>query len=203
MNETFKVMEERSSVRLYQKDKEIPNEILHKILEMAGKAPSAWNLQHWRFIVVTSQEQKEKLFPIAYNQKHVLDASAVVIVLGDTEADKVAAEVFEKAPEEARNILLKNINSAYSQGRAIGEREALKNASLGAMQLMLAAKAAGVDSCPMTGFDHAAIIPALGIPERFIPVMMITLGYADGPAKPTDRFDIDRLVMHEKYEEKF
>jgi len=202
MNETFQVMEERSSVRLYQKDKEIPSETLYEILEMAGKAPSAWNLQHWRFIVVTSQEQKETLFPIAYNQKQVLDASAVVIVLGDTEADKVAAEVFEKAPEEARNLLLNNIKSAYSQGRPLGEREALKNASLGAMQLMLAAKALGVDSCPMSGFDHEAIVPALGIPERFVPVMMITLGYAEGPAKPTDRFDINRLVMHEKYEEK-
>jgi nitroreductase len=203
MEEIFKVMEERSSVRLYQKDKEIPNETLYKILEMAGKAPSAWNLQHWRFLVVTAKEQKEKLFPIAYNQKHVLDSSAVVIILGDTEADKVAPEVFEKAPEEARNMLLKNINSAYSQGRPLGEKEALKNASLGAMQLMLAAKALGVDSCPMSGFDHEAIIPAFGIPERFIPVMMITLGYADGPAKPTDRFDIKRLVMHEKFEDNF
>jgi nitroreductase len=203
MNEIFKVMEERSSVRLYQKNKEIPNETLYKILEMAGKAPSAWNLQHWRFLVVTAKEQKEKLFPIAYNQKHVLDASAVVIILGDTEADKVAPEVFEKAPEEARNLLLKNINSAYSQGRPLGEKEALKNASLGAMQLMLAAKALGIDSCPMSGFDHEAIIPAFGIPERFIPVMMITLGYADGPAKPTDRFDVKRLVMHEKFEDNF
>jgi nitroreductase len=202
MNEVYKVMEERSSVRHYQKDKEIPTETLYKILEMAGTAPSAWNLQHWRFVVVTSKEQKEKLFPIAYKQQHVLDASAVVIVLGDTEADKVAGEVFERAPEEARKILLSNIQSAYSQGRALGEREALKNASLGAMQLMLAAKAAGIDSCPMSGFDHQAIMPALGIPERFIPVMMITLGYADGPAKPTDRFDIKRLVMHDKYEEK-
>jgi nitroreductase len=202
MNEVYKVMEERSSVRHYQKDKEIPTETLYQILEMAGTAPSAWNLQHWRFVVVTSKEQKEKLFPIAYKQQHVLDASAVVIVLGDTEADKVAGEVFERAPEEARKILLSNIKSAYSQGRALGEREALKNASLGAMQLMLAAKAAGIDSCPMSGFDHQAIMPALGIPERFIPVMMITLGYADGPAKPTDRFDIKRLVMHDKYEEK-
>jgi hypothetical protein len=55
----------------------------------------------------------------------------------------------------------------------------------------------------MSGFDHETIIPAFGIPERFIPVMMITLGYADGPAKPTDRFDIKRLVMHEKFEDNF
>ncbi|MFC7370159.1 nitroreductase family protein [Fictibacillus iocasae] len=202
MNEAIRVMTERSSIRHYDKNKKLSEEALHEILELAGKAPSAWNLQHWRFIVITSEEQKEKIFPIAYQQQQVLDASAVIVVIGDTEAHKVAPEVFAGAPAQARDTLLSNINGAYARGREFGEREALKNASLGAMQLMLAAKALGVDSCPMTGFDHDGIVEALNISERYIPVMMITLGYPSAPAKPSGRFPIESLVMKETFQEK-
>jgi nitroreductase len=199
MIDIIKVMNERASVRNYEKGRKLPEETLMQILELAGKAPSAWNLQHWRFIVIQSEEQKEKIYPIAYNQQQVLDASAVIIVIGDAEADKSASEVFAGIPAEARDTLLSNIYGAYARGREFGEREALKNGSLGAMQLMLAAKALGVDSCPMTGFDHERIREALDIPERFIPVMMITLGYAAGPVEQHGRFPIESLVMKEKF----
>ncbi|MFC0189703.1 nitroreductase family protein [Fictibacillus aquaticus] len=202
MNEAIKVMSERASVRNYEKGRQLPDETLQQILELAGKAPSAWNLQHWRFIVIKTEEQKEKIFPIAYNQQQVLDASAVILVIGDAEADKSAAEVFAGVPAEARDTLLSNIYGAYKRGRDFGEREALKNASLGAMQLMLAAKALGVDSCPMSGFDHERITGVLDIPDRFIPVMMITLGYAAAPIEQHGRFAIETLVMKEKFEEK-
>lgn len=81
------IMQSRSSVRAYEKGKTIPKATLQDILKLVATAPSSWNLQHWKFIVVQDQQIKERLLPIAYGQQQVVDASAVIIVLGDVQAN--------------------------------------------------------------------------------------------------------------------
>jgi nitroreductase len=197
-------MRARHSVRKYQKDVTIPESELNEILELAATAPSSWNLQHWRFLVVTDQKSKERLLPIAYNQQQVVECSAVIVILGDVEADRSAEAVFRPALEaggmskEAYDTLLGNIKNAY-QNNQFRRDEAILNAGFAAMQLMLAAKAKGYDTCPMGGFDRQKIVQELNIPERFIPVMMLTLGKAAAPAHPTKRFPLEQLVIKEKF----
>lgn len=199
------VMKERSSVRKYKKGVSIPQQLFHEILEAAAAAPSSWNLQHWRFLVIQDQENKDRLYPIANKQQQVSDASAVVVVLGDTEANKNAEKVYAEAvqagfmTEEAKDALVGNINRAYQNVENIGVHEAIRNASFAAMQLMLAAKAHGIDSCPMGGFNPVTLREELNIPDRFIPVLMISLGYADEPAHRTSRFPLDQVVIKESF----
>ncbi|GAB7387068.1 nitroreductase family protein [Bacillaceae bacterium] len=199
------VMKERRSVRKYKKGVNIPREKLEEILRLAITAPSSWNLQHWKFIVVEEEETKKRLFPIAYNQQQVLDASAVVIVLGDTEAYRNAEKVYGDAvragymTEEVKSTLVNNVNQAYQNVKDFGVHEAIRNASLAAMQLMLAAKAQNIDSCPMGGFDPVALRKELNIPDRYIPIMMISLGYAAEPAHQTARFPLEQVVVHERF----
>ncbi|GAB6936098.1 MAG: nitroreductase family protein [Bacillota bacterium] len=196
---------ERHSVRKYQKGVEIPKKDLEEILELAAKAPSSWNLQHWRYVVITSQEMKEKILPIAYNQEQVVDSSAVVVILGDLEADKNAEDVYKPAleagqiPQQVYDILLGQIKGAYANNPQFARDEAILNASLSAMQLMLAAKAKGYDTCPMGGFDRQKLIQALNIPPRYIPVMLISIGKAAAPARPTSRFPLEKLVVWESF----
>lgn len=199
------VMQSRSSVRAYEKGRTIPEATLQEILKLTATAPSSWNLQHWKFIVVQDQQVKERLLPIAYGQQQVVDASAVIIVLGDVEANKSAEKVYGEAvkggfmTEEAKNALLKNIERAYASSESLAVHEAIRNASFAAMQLMLAAKAYDLDTCPMGGYDAIALRQELNIPERYIPVLMLTLGYAAKPAHPTSRFDLKDLVINDKF----
>ncbi|MCF6094640.1 nitroreductase family protein [Microaerobacter geothermalis] len=199
------VMKERSSIRNYKKGIKIPSEKLEQILQLATTAPSSWNLQHWKFIVVQEEENKKRLFPIAYRQQQVLDASAVVIVLGDTEANKNAETIYNEAvkagymTEEAKNDIVNNIQQVYQNVENVGVHEAIRNASFAAMQLMLAAKANDIDTCPMGGFDPVALREELNIPDRYIPVLMITLGYAEKPAHQTSRFPLEEVVIHESF----
>jgi nitroreductase len=79
------VLNDRRSIRKYDSSVVISEEEIREILEIATKAPSSSNMQPWRFLVVTDPELKKKLHPIAFNQQQVLDASAIVIVLGDLE----------------------------------------------------------------------------------------------------------------------
>ncbi|MBU8907627.1 nitroreductase family protein [Desertibacillus haloalkaliphilus] len=192
-------MEERSSVRKYKRGEKIPRETLEKVLKMAGTAPSAWNLQHWKFVVVEDQTRKDELVPIAYGQEQVSDASAVIIVLGDTEADQNGEIVYKDAPTEVKETLLGNIKQAYENVPNFAVDEAIRNASFAAMQLMLAAKALDLDTCPIGGFDRDAIVEKLNIPQRYLPSMMITIGYAAAPAHPTDRFSLDEIVVNERF----
>jgi nitroreductase len=199
------VMEARHSVRKYDPNAEIPREDLNEILRLAATAPSSWNLQHWRFIVVTDRAKKEQLLPIAYGQQQVADAFATIIVLGDLEADKSARPVYDEAlakgyvTEQVRETLIGQIEGAYRNNPQFARDEAIRNASLASMQLMLAAKAKGYDTCPMGGFDRDALIQALNIPPRYVPVMMITVGKASVPAYPTSRFGLDQLVIENSF----
>ncbi|MGZ4122020.1 MAG: nitroreductase family protein [Tumebacillaceae bacterium] len=198
------VMRERHSVRYYQEGVKIPEAELNEMLELASTAPSAWNLQHWRFLVVTDQANKERLTPIAYGQQQVTTSSASVIILGDLEADKSGEEIYDglvkagQMPQEVRDNMVNSIKGAY-QNKQYARDAAMSNATYAAMQLMLAAKAKGYDTVPMGGFDSAKLVEALNIPERYVPVVWITIGKAAKPAHASGRFPLDVTVIKESF----
>ncbi|WP_262680669.1 nitroreductase family protein [Paenibacillus sp. J5C2022] len=98
-------------------------------------------------------------------------------------------------PEEVVTSLIDQIESAYANVPTVPRDEAIRNASLAAMQLMLAAKAKGLDSCPMGGYDADQFVEAFSVPERYIPVILIAIGKAAVPARPSERFSIDETVI--------
>ncbi|RLQ97400.1 nitroreductase family protein [Falsibacillus albus] len=199
MSNFFEIIEERKATKIYDPNVEIPREDLVEILELAGKAPSAWNLQHWNFMVFDKKEVQQKLLPIAYNQQQVLDSSAVVAVLGDLEANKNVDPVFDPAVEsgamtsEIKEVLNGQIQGAY-QNEQYARDAAFSNASLAAMQLMLAAKAKGWDTCAIGGFNPQQLVEQFNISSRYIPVMLISVGKPLQEARKSDRLNIKDLV---------
>lgn len=189
----------RHSVRKYKRGVVIPEQELNEMLQLASSAPSSWNLQHWRYLVIREEANKKKLLPLAYGQEQVVDASVVVIVLGDLQANRVAAEVFAHAPANVREAMIGQIERAYANNPQGARDEAVRNASLAAMQLMLAAKAYGYDTVPMGGYDHEAVIREFHIPDRYLPVVMIPIGKAENPGRPTVRLPLEQQVIYEKF----
>lgn len=129
----------RHSVRKYVPHTPIASSELNEILELAGSAPSAWNLQHWRFLVFQQEDTKQKLLPIAYNQQQVVDCSAVIAVLGDTQANLMASELYGEQlqagniSQQVHDTLVGNINRAYASSEQVGTEAAILNSSLAAM----------------------------------------------------------------------
>ncbi len=199
MADFFTVLEERTSTRAYNPEKEITKEELTELLNAAGKAPSAWNLQHWKFLVFHGKDVQQRLLSIAYGQQQVVDASAVIAVLGDLEADQNVDDVFGPLVKEgymtqdafdrlAQNVASAHNNTQYSRDAAIC------NASLAAMQFMLAAKAKGWDTCPIGGYNAKALVEEFQVSERYLPIMLITLGEASVKGHPSSRMDISRTT---------
>lgn len=196
-----KVIRERRSVRKYDPSWKISEQEIKEILGEAILAPSSSNLQPWRFIVITDQELKEKLLPIANNQQQTVEASAVIAVLGDTEAYSKAETIYEYAqaagyvtPEVGEAMAKRSREGYSSMPVEVLENIARIDGGLVSMQLMLSAKAKGYDTVPMGGFNPDGFRELFQIPERYVTVMLIALGKAAVEGRPTVRLPLEEVT---------
>ena len=78
--------------------------------------------------------------------------------------------------------------------------EAIRSAAMAALALMLAAEARGLASGPMIGFDQGGVRRVLGIPERYLPVLLLAVGFAapgNLPRKP--RMPVDEVLAFDRW----
>ncbi|MCY9161056.1 nitroreductase family protein [Bacillus atrophaeus] len=198
MTNTLDILQQRASVKEYDKNATISKEEMTELLELTTKAPSAWNLQHWHFTVFHSDEAKAALLPVAYNQKQIIESSAVVAVLGDLKAYENGEDVYGELAKQGlitddiKQTLLGQINGAY-QNEQFARDSAFLNASLAAMQLMIAAKAKGYDTCAIGGFNKEQFQEQFDVSDRFVPVMLISIGKAVKPAHQSNRLPVSEV----------
>lgn len=182
MNRFIEVIQSRRSAMNFVEGVEISPSELEEMFALTRLAPSAFNLQHAQYLVVTDPEKKELVRQAAGNQYKVHSASAVIVVLGNKEAYKQAASIYEGLralgvfSQMEFEQTVESIRAAYEGRDEFQRDEAIRNASLSAMQFMLVAKDKGWDTCPMIGFDPAELRNVLQIPEHLVPVMLITIG---------------------------
>lgn len=199
------VLLERRATTAFR-DEEIPEETLEAILRLALQAPSGYNFQPWRFVVVRDAENRKRLQGAAFGQAKVGQASAVVIALGMKEDwRRTADEVFREGAERGGGSVDK-----WQQGRdsAIGFIEGMqqlpvwvtRQTMIAFTALMLAAEAYGYDTAPMEGFVPDAVRGEFGIPEEAEVVALLAIGRAEEPDKPyTGRLPLERVVYGERF----
>lgn len=190
---TRQTIESRVSVQHFDPCRSLTEDVIRELTALATQAPSAYNLQNWRFIAVRSVSAKARLQAVAYGQQKVLDASMVFIVCGVLAAHERLAEVLEPAVEAGlmtRQVAGGWVAQATRTHAGNPQRqhdEAIRSASLAAMTLMLAAQGMGLGSCPMVGFDAQELSREFGLDGSDVPVMLLALGYpadGNGPQKP-------------------
>lgn len=198
----FDVIRERRSVRGYDPEVKISREELTEILREATLAPSAANLQPWRFLVIDSPELKQKLLPIAFNQQQVVEASAVIAVLGDHENIRMAEKIYSQTvdagfmPADTAKSFVERYTGMYSSMPPEAIRQIVyTDGGLVSMQLMLVARAKGYDTVPMAGYDKQKFMEAFGVSDRYAPVMLIAIGKAAKPGHPTTRLPIEDVAF--------
>jgi len=205
--ELSNIIRERHSIRHYDPDFKISDDEIKEIIKEAVYAPSGNNLQSWRFLIITDQKLKEKIYAVSNEQQQVLEASALIIVLGDLKGYQRVDEIFTRSvevgivTEEYKNSKIAKVidtfekeNSRY--GNPNWKRElVIIDGSLAAMQLMLVAKSRGYDTVPMIGYNMEGMRKVLNIPDRYVNVLMIPIGKAISPAHPTLRLDVDEITF--------
>ena len=199
------LLERRATLRFT--DEEVPEEYLNAILALGCQAPSGYNMQPWRFVVVKDAENRRRLQRVAFNQPKVGEAPVVIIALGMKEEWKErAGEVFREGAlrgagslenwEQARDKAVKALSGAPMQAWVN------RHTMIAVATMMLVAEAYGFDTAPMEGFDPAGVRREFGIPEEAEVCALLAIGRAAPPDKPyAGRFELNRVVYHERYQE--
>ncbi len=177
------LFEERRSVNNFDIDRGLTLKQLEEIIELAGNAPSAFNLEPWRIIAVGSDEDKENLFNLANKQPKVKEAPYSLIIIGDREAygahNPAWKELESMAGEDATKGAMGAAAYLYGSSNERKIKFAESNGGLLAMSIMYAAKTLGIDSHPMSGIDFDGIKEKFSLKENEDVVMVICLGYHD------------------------
>ncbi|WP_433707450.1 nitroreductase family protein [Paenibacillus illinoisensis] len=202
-NDFDNIVLERRSVKVYNPEVKISREEMSEILAKASRAPSAINMQPWRFLVIDSAEGKEKLAPLAsFNQTQALTSSAVIAVFYDAENIAYMDEIFSKSvelgymPQDIKEMQMQQAKPYYASMSPSELRDMnLIDSGLISMQLMLVARAHGYDTNPMAGYDKDRIAEVFGLDkERFQPVMLISIGKAVKDGHPSYRLPVDTIT---------
>jgi nitroreductase len=179
----LQTLKRRRSVPRFEPDGLLlTRELIEEMIAESCLVPSDFNLQPWRFIVVRDRERKEILYDCAYRQEKVRQASAVVIVCGDSKGDaraeeEVASSVRDGAmTREAADHLVASVCRSYQGNELARFTLAVREPAFAAMALMLLATERGIGSSPIGRFDDEVLRKAFAIPDRYFPVLLVALG---------------------------
>jgi nitroreductase len=199
------VLLDRRATMRFKPDEPVPDEFLDAILSFGAQAPSGYNLQPWRFIVVRDQENRRRPRRAAMNQAKVAEAPVVIIAVG------------------VKSDLEQRVDQVLREGarRSAGKFEEVEGAKRGAVKflstipldawlnrhtmiavttMMLVAESYGFDTAPMEGFDPEAVKREFGVPAEDEVVALLAVGRAEQPEKAyPGRFPIEQIVFSERY----
>jgi len=165
----FEAIEKRYSCRDYL-EKPIEAEKLGRILEAARLAPSAKNLQDWRFVVVTEPEKRARLAEAACDQKFLARAGAIII--GCSNSDETMR---------------------------CGQAVAPIDVAIAMEHIALQAVEEGLATCWIGAFYTDKVRPIVGIPEDIQIVELMALGYPADSPRAANRVQMDKIVCYEQW----
>jgi len=169
----WQVIEERHSVRDFDAGRDVPPEMVQRMLEAAICAPSAGNCQPWHFVVVRSEGAKDRLAEAAYGQWFVADAPLVIVVCADP------------------------ARSSWRYGSRGVQLYCLQDTAAATEHILLAATALGLGACWVGAFDERAASKALGLPTNLRPVAIVPVGYPIARPHRTSRRGLEEVTTFE------
>ena len=199
--DTLEAIRTRRAVRAYDPAHRLSAAEQRELLELAMLSPTAFNLQHWRFVVVEDAELRRQIRAVAWGQAQVTDASLLVLLCADLASwEKQAARVWQDAPQAVQDALLPAIDGIFRDQPQNQRDEAMRSCGIAAQTLMLAARGMGYDSCPMDGFDFAAVAQLINLPADHCIGLMLAIGRSVAPAAPRiGRLGYDEVVLRDRF----
>ncbi len=183
--DTLTAIEARRAVKHFDPQHQMSDTEVDTLLRLARLAPTAFNIQNWRFVVVRDPQLRQEIRKVAWNQAQVTDASLLIVLCADLNAwAKDPARYWRNAPQQVRDFLVPAIGQYYRDRPQVQRDEAMRSCGMAAQTLMLAAKALGYDSCPMDGFDFDAVGQLINLPADHVISMFVVVGKAVQPARP-------------------
>lgn len=192
---------ERRSVKAFDPQHRISEQETNQLMSLAMLSPTAFNIQNWRFVLVTDPVLRQQIRAASWNQAQVEEASLLIVLTADLNAwAKQPERYWKNAPKAASDVLVPMIGQYYQSNDQVQRDEAMRSCGMAATTLMLAAKEMGYDTCPMDGFDFAAVSKLLNLPADHIPTMFVVVGKALKAAAPRGgQLAMDEVVVYNQF----
>lgn len=169
----------RRSIRKYD-SKPVEEEKIMELLEGARLAPSGHNTQPWHFIIVKSQETKEKLAELSHNQKWMLTAPVFIVCIAD-----ISTRI-----KDGGDIFLDE-NTPHHELKQV-----IRDTSIAIEHIVLEAENLGLSTCWVAWFTQEEIRPVLNIPSDKYVVAILTLGYGKEAPQARPRKKLEEIVRY-------
>ena len=186
----------RRSIRQYESTP-IPRADLTELLRLAARAPSAFNVQPWRFVVVQDPALKAELSAAAFGQQQILRAPATIVIYSDmvNALERMPESMHPDMPQDKRDAGVASFRTKFAN-QSTEEREtwgeAQSNIALG--YLLLLAESKGYATSPMLGFQPEKVKTLLGLPEHVRIPALVAIGYPAEEGFRPHRLPIGTLV---------
>lgn len=150
---------------------------LDELLGLTMLAPTAFNIQNWRFVVVRDPELRRQIREVAWDQAQITEASVLFILCADLKSwQRQPERYWQNAPAEVRDFVVPAIDGFYRGREQFQRDEAMRSCGIAAQTLMLAAQGMGYASCPMDGFDFDAVAKLIKLPADHVIAMFVVVG---------------------------
>jgi nitroreductase len=192
---TLDAIAARRAIKHYDPSHRMTEEEIKTLLTAALQSPTAFNIQHWRFVTVIDPEVRKQIRAVAWDQAQVTDSSLLIVLCADKDAWKK-----DDAPQPVQDFLVPAIGQYYDGREQVQRDECMRSCGMAGMTIMLAAKAMGYDSCPMDGFDFDAVAKIIELPEDHVISFMIAVGKGTQPAWPKPgQLPYDEVVIQNTF----
>ncbi len=183
--DTLEAIRARRAVKHYDATHQMTDDEIDQLMSLAMQAPTAFNIQHWRFVLVRDPALRKEIRAVAWDQAQVTDASLLVVLCADLKAwEREPGRYWKNAPKEVADFLVPAIDQYYRDKPQVERDEAMRSCGIAAQTIMLAAKAMGYDSCPMDGFDFDAVSKLINLPDDHVITMFVAVGKGTQAAWP-------------------
>lgn len=202
--DALEAIAQRRATKQFDASFNMPLEEQKNLLNIAlQNAPSAYNLQHWRPLLVIDRAQREKIRAAAAqeNDAQVANASMLVVLCGDPSSwESHVKTIWQDAPKPEQDFIMPKIDDFYRDKPDVQRDEVMTSAGIFAQTLMLAAKAKGYESGTMGAFDYDAVGKIINKPAHYRVCLMIAIG--KGIADPDPRIGklpADQIIGIDRY----
>lgn len=199
--DVFEAIEARRAVKQFDPNHRMTEEEVTRLMSAAQMAPTAFNIQNWRFVVVRDPELRKQIREVSWGQPQVTDASVLVIMAADLKSwEKGPERYWGNVPKEVQDFIVPAIDQYYRGREEVQRDETMRSCGLAAQTIMLAAQAMGYDSCPMDGFDFDAVGKLINLPDDHVIAMFVAVGKrSKDPYPRPDLLPLNDVVVNDRF----
>jgi len=197
----IEAIQSRRAIKEFDPDHQMPASVENELLSLAMLAPTAYNIQNWRFVVVKDTDLRDRIKDAAFGQAQVTDSSLFIVMCADLKSwEKEPHRYWANTDQGTQDYMLPMIDGYYRDKGQVQRDEAMRSCGIAAQTLMLAARGLGYDSCPMDGFDFDKVGNIIGLPDDHVVAMFVAIGKATKEAWPrAGQLAMEDIVVNNRF----